>query len=125
MARAMKKLSVSMRAGLGALALMAVTAAPAAHAAIVFDQGTNFTVIEYCEGNPAGSVVLRLDTLAPGAINNSIAQVLPAAGWSYQIKKSGGVNQPVEVQFSNGTQTAKYRSLVEPGRNSVSCPVVK
>ena len=121
----MNKLSLSARAGISALALLAVTAAPAAHAAVLLDQGPNFQVIEYCEGNPAGSVVLRLDTLGRGAINNSIAQVLPAAGWSYQIKKAGGVNQPVEVQFSNATQTDKYRSLVEPGKTSVSCPVVR
>jgi hypothetical protein len=120
----MNKLSLSVRAGISALAFMAVTAAPAAHAATILDQGTNFEVVNFCDGNPAGSVVVRLD-IAPGAINNSIAEVLPAAGWSYQIKKSGGVNQAIEVQFSNGTQVAKYKSLIEPGKTSVSCPVVK
>lgn len=121
----MRNLSLSVRAGLGALGLLAASAVPAAHAAIILGQGPNFEVIEYCESNPAGSVVLRLDTLPSGDINNAIDQVLPAAGWSYQVKKSGGVDQPIEVLFTNASQTAKFKSLVIPGKTEISCPVVK
>jgi|ERR1051326_691030 hypothetical protein len=121
----MRKFSLGARSAIGALALMALAAVPAANAAVIIDQGTNFEVIEYCEGNPAGSVVIRLDFLAPGSINNSIYEVLPATGWSYSVKKAGGVNQPVEVQFTNANQKATYKSLVEPGKTSVNCPVVK
>jgi len=121
----MRKFSLTARSGLSALALLTLMAAPAAHAATLLEQGPNYEIIQYCEGNPAGSVVLRLDTLSDGEINNAIYAVQPAPGWTYTVKKSGGVDQTIEVLFTNGAQTAKYKSLVIPGKTDISCPVVR
>src|SRR5690348_10144487 len=119
----MRKLSLGLRSAIASLALVAVAAVPAANAATIIAQGTNFEIVNYCDGDPVGDVVIRWDIVAPGSINNSIYSVTPAAGWTYAVKKAGGINQPIEVDFVNGKLRAQYRSLVEPGRTAVNCPI--
>jgi hypothetical protein len=100
---------------------------PAAQAAVIWEQGPNYHLIQYCEDNPAGSVVLRIETAVNGQssdgfqVNNSIHKVLPGAGWDYQVKKAGGLNGAVEVQFTNGKQTSSFKSRYVPGKTVVDC----
>jgi hypothetical protein len=126
----MRTLLTRRSAVIASVLLGSLLAAPAVSAAVIVDQGPNFTVIEYCEGNPAGSVTLRNETVlgqsaATFAVSNSIVSVNPVAGWTFSIKKAGGVNDPIEVQFKNGKQTASFRGKFVPGKTDVECPVVK
>jgi hypothetical protein len=117
--------AVGISAILGSLLL-----APAANAAVIVDQGPTFNVVEYCEDNPAGAVTIRSD-IVPGRtagtidVLNSIYSIQPAAGWTYSIKKAGGLNDAIEVQFTSGQQTALFKGRVAPGKTSIECPVVK
>ncbi len=113
---------------------VALNFAGIAHAAILHEVGDSYHVIEYeAGGGEAGSVTLRVEVLSSasvsskGEVRTTIVSVNPAPGWSYKVKKSGGVNAAVEVTFANSvgcstTFKAKYvpgKTVIDGG--SVSC----
>lgn len=87
------------------------------HAAILHEVGDSYHVIEYeAGGGKAGSVTLRVEVLSSasvsskGEVRTTIVSVNPAPGWSYKVKKSGGVNAAVEVTFANSVALLPRRS---------------
>jgi len=48
-------------------------------------------------------------------IDTSIVSIVPQPGFSYVVKKSGGLDSAVEIAFSNGPCQAQYKILIKPG----------
>ena len=52
-------------------------------------------------------------------IDTSIVSIVPQPGFSYVVKKSGGLDSAVEVAFTNGPCQAQYKLLIKPGLTRV------
>lgn len=52
-------------------------------------------------------------------IDTSIVSITTQPGYSYTVKKSGGLDSAVEVAFSNGPCQAQYKLLIKPGLTKV------
>ena len=103
-----------------------------AQAAVLHEVGDNFHVIEYeAGGGEAGSVTLHVEVLSSpsvssrGEVRTTIVSVNPASGWSYKVKKNGGVNAAVEVAFANsiGCSTT-FKAKYVPGKTVIDGGVV-
>lgn len=110
--------------------VLTVLLAPMAHAAEILEQGPNYHIIAYEAGfDPtteqiAGWVALRVD--APVVISNqgkllvTIHSISTSPGWTYTIKKSGGYNSSVEVDFQNTEGcSARFKALYKPGKTVI------
>lgn len=58
-------------------------------------------------------------------IDTSIVSIVPQPGFSYQVKKSGGLDSVVEVAFSNGPCQAQYKILIKPGLTKMDAGVMR
>lgn len=70
----------------------------------------------------AGSVSVHSQFITSSGvfkIDNSIVSIVPQPGFSYVVKKSGGINGAVEVDFSNGRCQATFKFLIKPGLTKV------
>ncbi|MCP5151075.1 MAG: hypothetical protein H6983_06520 [Ectothiorhodospiraceae bacterium] len=114
-------IAISAALSLGALPIEAAT---------IIELGDTYHVIEYeagfdvaaGEGAIAGAVALRIEQVfASGRtkLDNSIEYVFTQPGWSYRIRKSGGLNSAVEVDFDNGDCSARFRAIYKPGTTVV------
>lgn len=44
-----------------------------------------------------------------------LLKVTSVTGWTYEIRKDGGINTPIEIRFSNGIQRADFKLISVPG----------
>lgn len=58
-------------------------------------------------------------------IDTSIVSIVPQPGFSYVVKKSGGLDSAVEVAFTNGPCQAQYKLLIKPGLTKMDGGVMK
>ena len=51
--------------------------------------------------------------------------MVPQPGFTYSIKKAGGLDSAIEVAFTNGPCSALYRFLIKPGLTKVDGGVLR
>jgi len=111
--------------------------ANAAGRVILLDSGVDFFVVQDCVGcnvgpDGVGAVISLFEIVdLPGstrvfAVETTILDILVfEEGWTYQVKKDGGIDAAVEVIFESPTCFVKYKSKVEPGRTKVDHGAVR
>jgi len=112
-----------------ALGLATLAVSPAA-AAVILEEGPGYHVIAYEAGydpateSVAAWVAMRID--APVVVStqskilNSIHSVTPSPGWRYAVKKAGGYNSAIEIDFESADGcSARFRSLYKPGKTTI------
>lgn len=93
-------------------------------AAEIIEMGANYHVIAYeAGGGEAGWVVLRVEypvmISGQAKVRTTIADVWPAPGWAYLVRKAGGIDASVEVDFANANCAARFRAVYKPGKTVV------
>lgn len=76
----------------------------------------------------SGTVALRMDTVTASGttkIVTTILSVTPEPGFAYAIKKSGGVNGTVEIEFASATCQSKFSFLYKPGLTKIDFGVMR
>jgi hypothetical protein len=104
--------------------------------------GTTTTIAEYPAGivlndtvtPPIGSVVIK--TVIPAftdgsskepCITSTIVRTETVAGWTASVKKPGGCDKPIEVQFENKSEKkrADFSFLFIPGKTRIDLGLIK
>ena len=70
----------------------------------------------------SGTVSLQMrNVLVSGQwkIVTTILFIEPAPGFTYSVKKSGGVNGAVEIEFNSATSSSKFSFLYKPGTTRI------
>lgn len=76
----------------------------------------------------SGTVALRMDTVTASGttkIVTTILSVTPEPGFAYAIKKSGGVNGTVEIEFASANCQSKFSFLYKPGLTKIDFGVMR
>jgi hypothetical protein len=115
---------------LSGIALAGLLAASPVRAAEILEEGPGYHIIAYEAGwDPATEtiaawVAMRID--APVVIStqskilNSIHSITPSPGWTYTVRKSGGYNSSIEIDFASDTGcSARFKSLYKPGKTTI------
>ncbi len=119
---------------LTAIGLIAIGFSPAAKAAVILEKGPNYHVIQYDAGRDgeAGSVTLRVEVIpdesssATIAVLTTVESVSPSEGWTFDIKKDGGIDASVEVEFSNDQGcSVRFKARYVPGKTVVDSGAVR
>lgn len=66
----------------------------------------------------SGVVSLKMETVTVSGqvkIRTTIVDIEPAPGFSYEVKKAGGLNGTVEIVFRSATCQSKFSFLYKPG----------
>ena len=105
-------------------------------------RGTTIMVAEYAAGvtlhdptsSPIGSVVIQtiIPLLAPGSsktpcLTSTIVRTEALAGWTASVKKPGGCDKEIQVQFENTTtrQRADFSFLYLFGKTRIDSGLIK
>jgi hypothetical protein len=105
-------------------------------------RGTTIMVAEYAAGvtlndptsSPIGSVVIQtiIPLLTPGSsktpcITSTIVRTETVAGWTASVKKPGGCDKEIQVQFENNTtrQRADFSFLYLFGKTRIDSGLIK
>ena len=70
----------------------------------------------------SGTVSLRMESVVISGqfkIITTILAIEPAPGFGYVVKKSGGVNGVVEIEFASATCQSKFSFLYKPGLTKI------
>jgi hypothetical protein len=109
---------VSGRASTFSRAWLALAVSAASSAVAVRVRTTRDAVVV-----PARCQLLRVESpvYVSGQLEvaTTIAAVWPAAGWSYAVRKAGGYDQAVEVDFASTSCAARFRALYKPGKTTI------
>ena len=76
----------------------------------------------------SGTVALRMELVVVSGqtkIRTSIVSIIPEPGFTYVVKKSGGLNSSVEIAFSSATQASKFSFLYKPGLTKIDYGVLR
>lgn len=76
----------------------------------------------------SGTVSLRMESVVIGGqfkIITTIVAIEPEPGFSYVVKKSGGVNDTVEIEFASATCQSKFSFLYKPGLTKIDYGVMR
>ena len=76
----------------------------------------------------SGTVSLRMDNVVVSGqskIVTTVLQVTPEPGFSAIVKKNGGVNGVVEIEFSSPTCQSKFSFLYKPGLTRIDYGVLR
>ena len=76
----------------------------------------------------AGTVALRRENVTVSGqfkILTTIVGIIPEPGFTYSVKKAGGVNGTVEITFTSPTKFAKFSFLYKPGLTRIDYGVMR
>jgi hypothetical protein len=76
----------------------------------------------------SGTVSLRMENILVSGqtkILTTIVDIQPAPGFSYSIRKSGGVNGTVEIEFNCPTCSSRFSFLYKPGSTKIDYGVMR
>jgi hypothetical protein len=76
----------------------------------------------------SGTVSLQMESVlvsGQSKILTTIVDIEPAPGFSYSIKKSGGLNGTVEIEFASATCSSKFSFLYKPGATKIDYGVMR
>ncbi len=76
----------------------------------------------------SGTVSLRMESVVISGqfkIITTILGIEPAPGFGYSVKKSGGVNGVVEIEFASPTCQSKFSFLYKPGLTKIDYGVMR
>lgn len=75
----------------------------------------------------SGTVALRMDQIVESGqikIVTTIVSITPEPGFVYSIRKGGGVNGSVEIEFASATCASKFSFLYKPGKTKIDYGVM-
>ena len=124
-------------AALAGLVLAVLSISPARGAEIL-EEGAGYHIIAYeagwdqNTGAIAGWVAMRIDApiivSTQAKILNTIHSISPSPGWTYTVRKAGGYNASIEIDFQSSSGcSARFKALYKPGKTTidggrVDCP---
>lgn len=76
----------------------------------------------------SGIVSLRMENVMDSGktkIVTTIVDIQPAPGFTYSIKKNGGVNGTVEIEFASATCSSRFSFLYKPGATKIDYGVMR
>lgn len=76
----------------------------------------------------SGTVSLRMESVVVSGqfkIITTIVAIDPAPGFTYAIKKNGGVNGVVEIVFASASCESKFSFLYKPGLTKIDYGVMR
>ena len=76
----------------------------------------------------SGTVALRMEIVVASGqtkIRTSIISIIPEPGFTYVVKKSGGLNGSVEIAFASATHASKFSFLYKPGLTKIDYGVLR
>ncbi len=76
----------------------------------------------------SGTVSLQMENVVESGkikIVTTIVDIQPAPGFAYSIRKSGGVNGTVEIEFASATCSSKFSFLYKPGATRIDYGVMR
>jgi hypothetical protein len=76
----------------------------------------------------SGTVSLRMENVVVSGqmkILTTIVDIEPAPGFTYSIKKSGGLNGTVEIEFASATCSSRFSFLYKPGATKIDYGVMR
>lgn len=76
----------------------------------------------------SGTVALRMDNVIESGktkIVTTIVSIIPEPGFNYAIKKNGGVNGTVEIEFTSATCSSRFSFLYKPGQTKIDYGVMR
>lgn len=76
----------------------------------------------------SGTVSLRMETVfisGQTKIITTIVGIQPEPGFAYAVKKAGGVNGTVEIEFASATCQSKFSFLYKPGLTRIDYGVMR
>lgn len=76
----------------------------------------------------SGTVALRMESVTISGqfkIITTIIGIVPEPGFTYVVKKSGGVNGTVEIEFTSATCSSKFSFLYKPGLTKIDYGVMR
>jgi len=76
----------------------------------------------------SGIVSLRMENVVDSGkikIITTIINIEPAPGFTYSIRKSGGVNGTVEIEFASATCSSRFSFLYKPGATKIDYGVMR
>lgn len=76
----------------------------------------------------SGTVSLKMQNVIESGkakITTTIVSIVPAPGFTYTIKKSGGVNGTVDIVFTSATCESRFNFLYKPGLTRIDYGVMR
>jgi hypothetical protein len=76
----------------------------------------------------SGTVSLRMENILVSGqtkLLTTIVDIEPAPDFTYSIKKSGGVNGTVEIEFNSATCSSRFSFLYKPGATKIDYGVMR
>ena len=76
----------------------------------------------------SGTVAVRMDPVTVSGqfkLVTTILSVTPQPGFAYVIRKNGGVNGAVEIEFASATCQSKFSFLYKPGLTKMDYGVMR
>lgn len=76
----------------------------------------------------SGTVALRMDPVTVSGvykIKTTLLSVTPQPGFTAVIRKSGGINGTVEIEFNSKTCQSKFSFLYKPGLTKIDYGVLR
>lgn len=76
----------------------------------------------------SGTVALRMESVTISGqfkILTTILSIIPEPGFTYTVKKSGGYDAPVEIEFKSANGSSKFSFLYKPGLTKIDYGVLR
>ena len=110
-------------------AVLCIMSAATSMASELLESGPNYFVVQNDAGGTTGSVVMRMDISTDSRgyviVTSRIVSISAMPGWTWTVRKPGGANKQVEVQFTNGVKGFTFKALYVPGKTVIDGGVIK
>jgi len=76
----------------------------------------------------SGTVALRMENVTISGqfkILTTIVSIIPEPGFTYTVKKSGGYDATVEIEFKSANGASKFSFLYKPGLTKIDYGVLR
>ena len=76
----------------------------------------------------SGTVALRMESVTVSGqfkIITTITGIIPEPGFTYVVRKSGGVNGTVEIEFNSANASSRFSFLYKPGVTKIDYGVMR
>jgi hypothetical protein len=76
----------------------------------------------------SGTVALKMENIVVSGqfkIITTIVSILPEPGFAFNVRKSGGVNGVVEIEFNSANDSSKFSFLYKPGQTKIDYGVMR
>jgi hypothetical protein len=76
----------------------------------------------------SGTVSLKMQNVIESGkakITTTIVSIVPEPGFTYSVKKSGGVNGTVDIVFTSATCESRFNFLYKPGLTRIDYGVMR